>query len=185
MNWPFEMPLANRAQRSTACRLLKDELAPLMPQARFEVLDRLTRDLNVDPVSRYRSLTWGQVREMAGAGIRFGSHTVFHSILTAVTPAVAERDLTESKGRIEEEIYPSCTDFAYPNGTYNNNVIAMVRSAGYQTALTQDPGPNQESADDLQLRRIHVPPDDSKPVFASRLALGDRLPHVRAGRKGL
>ncbi|MGH9792702.1 MAG: polysaccharide deacetylase family protein, partial [Candidatus Acidiferrales bacterium] len=47
-------------------------------------------------------MTWDQIKELANAGMEFGSHTVNHPDVTQLAPADLERELAESKREIEQ-----------------------------------------------------------------------------------
>ena len=49
--------------------------------------------------------------------------------------------------------------FAYPNGTFDRAARDAVERAGYQLAVTMEPGFNDASSDRLALRRIHTETD--------------------------
>lgn len=87
-----------------------------------------------------RPLRWDQVREMVESGlISFGAHTVSHPVLSRCPPAVQEREIAESKRRVEEETGRRCTSFAYPNGKegdFGETAIDIVRRCGFGAAVT-------------------------------------------------
>jgi peptidoglycan/xylan/chitin deacetylase (PgdA/CDA1 family) len=84
-------------------------------------------------------LSWEEIKEMSQGGIDFGSHTVNHIILTNVPLKIAEREITQSKREIEEKIGKEVRHFAYPNGNYNDEIIKLVKRAGYLSAVTFGP----------------------------------------------
>jgi peptidoglycan/xylan/chitin deacetylase (PgdA/CDA1 family) len=87
------------------------------------------------------TLTWQQIAQLHGEGVAFGSHSMTHEILTAVSLAQAEQEITGSRRRMEQELGVPCGLFAYPNGDCSTEVREMVARAGYKYAfLNQDPG---------------------------------------------
>ena len=100
-------------------------------------------------------LTWGEIKEMAAAGIAFGSHTNTHPILTDISPADATRELTESRRAIEAELN-TCAWFAYPNGDWSQPVRELAAKAGYQLAFANSPGIWEASGDRFSIPRINV-----------------------------
>jgi len=87
-----------------------------------------------------QTMTWDEAREMADAGIKFGSHTVNHVILTEAPPEVVERELVESKREIEAELGREVVSFCYPNGNWSPAVREAVGRAGYRYAVTTQAG---------------------------------------------
>ena len=76
-----------------------------------------------------------RIREMLGLGITFGSHGHTHRDLTALSPSECERDLAESRARLEQ-ITGTRVDFlAYPFGAHNAGVRQAARRAGYTHAF--------------------------------------------------
>jgi peptidoglycan/xylan/chitin deacetylase (PgdA/CDA1 family) len=59
-------------------------------------------------------LTWQEVKILAQAGIRFGSHTVTHPDLRSTNPEQLEYELGRSKEVIEQNIGGPVDSFSYP-----------------------------------------------------------------------
>ena len=113
------------------------------------------------PTSELRSLmmTWEMVRALPKEGIAIGAHTVSHSILTNMEEREAEREITESKRRIETQLGEPVRHFAYPNGTrrdWSPAIISLVRRAGFETACTTVQGGNGLHSNPYELRRIEI-----------------------------
>lgn len=82
------------------------------------------------------SLTWEELRGLAGAGWEIGSHTCSHPHLPQLDEAALARELTESKARIEAELGRPCTSIAYPYGDVDARVAAATAQAGYRAGGT-------------------------------------------------
>ncbi len=67
-------------------------------------------------------MTWDQVKELADAGVEFGSHTVNHPDLTQLAPAALERELAESRREIERRTGRKAAHFCYPYGKWSRAV---------------------------------------------------------------
>ncbi len=101
-------------------------------------------------------MTWQQVEEMSAAGMEFGSHTLSHPHLRALTAEAATKEIADSKAILEKHLGKPVIAFDYPSGEYNTAVIDLVRQAGYQCAVTIAAG-NKQRADDLfTLHRTRV-----------------------------
>jgi peptidoglycan/xylan/chitin deacetylase (PgdA/CDA1 family) len=59
-------------------------------------------------------LTWREVRELHGAGVRFGSHTVTHPDLRSLGPEEIDYELGYSKETIEQKLGAAVESFSYP-----------------------------------------------------------------------
>ncbi|MEW5702801.1 MAG: polysaccharide deacetylase family protein [Candidatus Zixiibacteriota bacterium] len=96
-------------------------------------------DWDVRILGRKRSMmTWAQAREWSQAGIEFGSHTVTHADLTALSSRALERELAESRQRISDELGAPVRYLAYPFGRHHERVRAAAREAGYAAAFASD-----------------------------------------------
>lgn len=110
-------------------------------------------------------LDWDQVREMHKGGFVFGSHTLSHVSLTAVTPDEAFHQLIRSKEGIEWRLDAPVKYFAYPTGTYSDEIQELVKKSGYEGAFTVDFGRVSLKSDVYALERI--------PIFKSRYTFYD------------
>jgi peptidoglycan/xylan/chitin deacetylase (PgdA/CDA1 family) len=86
------------------------------------------------------TMTWDQLREVAERGVEIGSHTVSHPHLTRLADDELDRELSESKERIEDELGRPVRLLAYPYGEHDARVHEAVRRAGYSAAFAQWPG---------------------------------------------
>lgn len=117
-------------------------------------------------------LSWDQVREMGRSGIEIGSHGVRHWILTLLSPAQLHSELVESKKAIEEQLGHPVHGFAYPNGTYSDDVAHRIRAAGYEYGCTIWPGYVEPSSNPYTLNRLlmHNGNTYTTPLFACHMA---------------
>lgn len=115
-------------------------------------------------------LTWDQVRAMHAMGMVIGSHTMTHPNLPNAGLADAEREIRESKARLEDELSAPVTMFSYPNGgaeRYMTPAIAgLVRSAGFAAATTSRNAFAGPGSDPFALSRIQVSESLEQVVFA-------------------
>jgi len=100
------------------------------------------------------TLRWDELRELSARGVTIGSHTLTHPHLTVLSDGELERELRESRLRIEDELGAPCTLLAYPYGEHGARVRAAARAAGYEAAfgLTPDGG----ATDDFALPRVGI-----------------------------
>ena len=130
----------------------------LYGQERRRLIEDLELKLrpNVSARAADRMLTWDQVREMHGAGIEFGSHTVTHTILSRIPKSEMVRELRDSKAELSERLGTPISTFAYPNGgtaDYNSEAKDALRECGYSCAVTCCSGSNYVFSDAFELKR--------------------------------
>jgi peptidoglycan/xylan/chitin deacetylase (PgdA/CDA1 family) len=110
-------------------------------------------------------LTWDQIRNMGSQGIAFGSHGLTHVYLPNSSPAVQRVEIEQSKRKLEQELKQSIKYIAYPIGGFNDNIKSLVRTAGYQAAVTTNRGQNRLNQDLFQLNRIRFSDKDNSAVI--------------------
>jgi peptidoglycan/xylan/chitin deacetylase (PgdA/CDA1 family) len=76
-------------------------------------------------------MTSGQIREMAEGGIEFGSHAVTHRILTGLSARELERELVDSRSRIQDITGREVRSIAYPYGIADGRIVEAAEQAGY------------------------------------------------------
>jgi len=76
-----------------------------------------------------------QIRKLA-RGFDIGGHTYHHFALTRVSLEEAERDIVDVKQRLEDIIGREVLSFCYPRGRFNDEVVSIVRRAGFIGART-------------------------------------------------
>jgi peptidoglycan/xylan/chitin deacetylase (PgdA/CDA1 family) len=120
-------------------------------------------------------MSWDDARDLAGAGMSIGSHTVSHPYLARLPEAEQARELIESKERIEGELGRPVEALAYPFGTaadFDATTRRLAERAGYRLAFSLRPGVNRPGqADPLAVRRLGVGPADSPVLIRARMAL--------------
>jgi peptidoglycan/xylan/chitin deacetylase (PgdA/CDA1 family) len=125
------------------------------------------------------ALTWGQIREMADAGVDIQSHALSHPFLTRRKHRAMSDDqyaawlrteLAESKRILEKASGKKVQYLAYPYGDYDEHVAAAAGKAGYEAALTCDFGRVKKGSDPLKMKRFVI--DDKMDFAAFRKYLG-------------
>lgn len=111
-------------------------------------------------------MNWKILKELQGAGMTIASHSVDHNDLKKLKPEEVDKELTESKNILEENLGGEIKYFSYPLGTYSNQIVEEVKKAKYAAAFTVIHKVNQniKNENDLyKLPRIHI--DDEMPTF--------------------
>lgn len=70
------------------------------------------------------------------AGQELGGHGLYHSALDSVGRPLMAYEIIEDKRRLETHTQRPILMFAYPFGTWNDDVVAELRMAGYEGART-------------------------------------------------
>lgn len=112
----------------------------------------------------YDFMSWDDVRELRDRGFEIGSHTVNHPILSSLASDELERQLKESKQKIECEIGRECTCFAYPNGgnlDVSDEVINMAIDTGFRLGFKLCGSLNPSNLKPLEIDRMCVTQDMS------------------------
>ena len=120
-------------------------------------------------------VNWDEVQEMHSSGlINFGSHTKTHRILTTLSAAEIQVELSDSRDELIDRnvVSREQTSFCYPNGNCSPAIAKLVESSAYDLAVTTKKGTNDMFSDRFLLNRIGVHQDmaSTVPLFASRIA---------------
>jgi peptidoglycan/xylan/chitin deacetylase (PgdA/CDA1 family) len=90
-------------------------------------------------------LNWDEAREMQRNGMRFGSHTRSHDILSKLPYSGQLEELRESRRALESELGRAIDTLAYPVGqpdTFNDDTFKALAEARYSTAFSFYSGAN-------------------------------------------
>lgn len=119
-------------------------------------------------------LGWPEIREMARAGIAFGSHSRSHADLRRLDAGEIETEMIGSKGAIEDSLGQPVNTFAYPFGAEDARVRERAR-AHFSLACGTTLGYVGAGSDPFALERLDM-------YYFRRPALVRRLfaPDVRA-----
>jgi peptidoglycan/xylan/chitin deacetylase (PgdA/CDA1 family) len=105
------------------------------------------------------TMTWDELRGISAHGVEIGSHTISHPHLNRLSDADLEREVRDSRTRLEDELGRPCRFFAYPYGDHEDRVRAAVRRAGYEAAFALAAGADRD--DCFALPRIDLYRRDS------------------------
>ena len=83
----------------------------------------------------FATLGWPELRALAERGVEIGSHTVSHPHLPRLSDGEIERELAESRRRVEEMLGQPCRFLAYPYGEEDARCRRAARAAGYRAAF--------------------------------------------------
>lgn len=150
-------------------------LHPMAEDERRQMLDDVRAWAGAKEAARltHRPLSVEESIELAdGSLVEVGCHTVTHTPLSSISPALQQAEVIESKLFLEESLGFQINSFAYPYGRkcdYSAETISIVRQAGFDYACAAFPGAVNREADIFQLPRMQVDDCDGK-EFARRLS---------------
>ena len=104
-------------------------------------------------------MTWAQLRQLDREGlVTVASQTVSHPAdLRNLPDDQLDRELVESKAKLESELGHAVPYLAYPNGKYDGRVADRTRAAGYQLGFTEVTQPLERSPDRWRINRyVHT-----------------------------
>ena len=120
-------------------------------------------------------MTWGEVRELHGAGIAFGSHSVSHQQLTTLTVPEVEEEIRGSKETIEDNLGHPIESFSYPfafpetDRTFKRILRDLLIAHGYKNGVTTVIGTVRAESDLFFLPRLPVNSWDDSLLFGAKL----------------
>ncbi|HTT20934.1 MAG TPA: polysaccharide deacetylase family protein [Candidatus Sulfotelmatobacter sp.] len=166
--WPEQASALLRATRPITDDQLTNvigSLKHLSPKEREQYIEQLKAEAHnhrsAAEVSELdRTMSWDEIGEMDKAGVRFGSHTDSHQILTTIPRDLACEELQHSKTKLESNLGKSCKAFAYPNGDWSTETKRLVEETGFTRAVTTLRGAWTSSSDELALPRCNVSESD-------------------------
>ncbi|MBK9707742.1 MAG: polysaccharide deacetylase family protein [Acidobacteria bacterium] len=159
----IRLTLGDESSRGSAAARINSSLLLVPLDERNDAIARIAGNLGVRlptlPPNEFKALDWNSAREMAMAGIEFGSHTVTHEMLTTVIEDRLQREVNDSRAQIEDELGRPSDLFSYPNGEMNDSVREAVIRAGYRGAGCSETGFNHSKVDRFAMRRIYADTD--------------------------
>ena len=165
------LPLATRAERLAAFRVLRLRLKALAHPVAMAQVDELVAQLGGEP-ARSSVLGWDELRRLAAEGVTLAAHSRVHPLLERLDPAELDDEIEGSRADLVREIGSAPAAFAYPSGSHSDRVVERVAALGMGAAFTTIRGVNDlRRADWHRLRRINVG-GRSSPALIRAQALG-------------
>ncbi|GKY88148.1 polysaccharide deacetylase family protein [Sinisalibacter aestuarii] len=139
-------PLGSRDEKVRASRdlqrLIKVAFAadPNAGAAAVERACGTAVDPGFGPDHDFAMMDTAMMRETAARGlIEFGAHTVTHPILSKLSDADLDAEITGSVASVAEAAGRPCRTFAYPNGSYDDfddRAVTLLRASGVSASVT-------------------------------------------------
>ncbi|QDO99968.1 polysaccharide deacetylase family protein [Thalassotalea sp. PS06] len=136
IKWP-ELPETEKIR--VMLRYIKQNHRVTMPDKLAMLRQACGIDENEVTMSQSLFMDWNMLREVIANGVSIGSQTCSHQILSHLEEEQQEKEIINSKLRLEEQLGSTINTFAYPVGgehTYNQTTMNLLRKSGYQLAFT-------------------------------------------------
>lgn len=162
--WVKEIPiflLSSKSQDSKMVALTFDDAYGDFYTDVFPILKKYKAKATVYVISSFidrpNYMTKQQLKEVIDSGlVEIGSHSISHLDLPSVSSEVAKYQITQSRLDLENTYGVKVETFCYPYGFYNQNIIDMVKDAGYKAAVSEDLGTIQSKDNLFKLSRVRV-----------------------------
>ncbi len=118
-----------------------------------------------------RLMSAERLREVHGAGITIGSHSVSHLKLGESDPVIQARELRDSRSALEDLLGAEVRHLCYPFGSFDRAAIRAAAEAGYVSATTCLRGAATPRDHPLALPRKAISFGDSLAGFWWKLAV--------------
>ncbi|MCW4644234.1 polysaccharide deacetylase family protein [Bacillus safensis] len=116
-------------------------------------------------IGRPNHLTDEQMDEMMAHGISIESHTIHHLELNRLSKQQQEEELKGSKTFFDQQFSQRTRMVSYPVGRYNEETLKLAKEAGYQMAVTTEPGHAKKEQGMMSLHRVRISPGLSPESF--------------------
>jgi hypothetical protein len=77
-----------------------------------------------------------EMQELLDMGMEIGSHTVSHPVLTKLPDGDVDREMGNSRRKLEDLLGVAVTSFCYPQGRFSRRIVRRARLAGYRLCRT-------------------------------------------------
>ena len=162
------LSFANTQERRRSKRKLYPHLKTLPHWQCTKVIQQLAElgdvEIPEQPPEPYRGMSWDDARTLTARGMKIGSHTCHHRVLSAESDSDARTEIEASRQRLQQEIEHPSEVFCYPIGTYQDFSAQhgeMARAAGFSAAVSAEPGyarlPVQQPGDLFSIPRFVLP----------------------------
>ncbi len=128
---------------------------PLLDQAGFDAtLYVASKQIADTGFPGYMSMA--QIEEVYKEGHEIGAHTRTHQDLVTLSPAEKEAEIQGSRTDLLSWGVGPILSFSYPFGSYNAEVMQVVKEAGFESAASSNGGLATPDSDPYQLERFGI-----------------------------
>jgi peptidoglycan/xylan/chitin deacetylase (PgdA/CDA1 family) len=155
----YEWLTTNSDERQHAYMAIHRILQPLSVSDRDQVMTDLFVWAEVEPMGRrdYRPLTTAELIQLAQSElVDIGAHTVTHPSLPLISQSDQYAEIAGSRQRLEGMLRSRVNSFSYPYGNFTPETIDIVKTAGFEVALTSETNLVEVGSNQFQLGRLEV-----------------------------
>ncbi|MCL6593265.1 MAG: polysaccharide deacetylase family protein [Alicyclobacillus sp.] len=146
---------------------------PLLQQYQYPATLFIVADFTHDQPDRdqpFPTLTRTELQAMEASGlVDVEAHSLTHRDLATLPLAEQEREIVGSARFLESIVHHPVRYFCYPDGSYSDQTLQLLRQAGYWLAVTQHQGYANPSQGRWTLHRITVLASTTLAEFAQKL----------------
>lgn len=124
-------------------------------------------------------LSWADLEELMRRGVSIGAHARRHRPLAGLGADELADEVGGSHADLRERLPEAVPLFAYPHGSYDQDVRAAAVSAGFRAAWATTKGRNGVGTDAWCLRRIAVHATDGPITVLWKVVTGEPPPWRR------
>jgi peptidoglycan/xylan/chitin deacetylase (PgdA/CDA1 family) len=168
--WPdsagsFTRQLQGPTERRSAFLVASQRCSRLVGGDQEGAIRTIEHELEVEALTSRECpmLDWAQVKRLHREGHIVGSHTLTHPNLAYIQEDALQKELADSKRRLEEELGVPVVHFSYPSPIsephYTDRTMTGTMQAGYRTAVTCTQGLIRRGHAPLALYRLSAPPE--------------------------
>ncbi|MCP4745971.1 MAG: polysaccharide deacetylase family protein [Desulfobacteraceae bacterium] len=130
-------------------------------------------------INKKGRLSWKHIMKMAASGWNIGSKGVTGQNLTKADKGETarqyikqlEREIKDSKKILIQKLKKQCLYFAYPQGGFNDLIIALLKKHGYQAGFIRSRGSNPFYVNNFKIRLTRVDGSWDKKTFRRNLKI--------------
>lgn len=162
LDWKLDGDYSRRQLWLKLCSMLEKRGPEVQMSVLAEVASCFRLRLPGAPTEPFSAMTWGMARSLDASIIEFGAHTSTHPILSRCTVERQKQEIEQSRRVAEQELQREVTAFCYPNGLnedFTPVTVALVRSAGFTSAVKAYGGFESGESDVFRLNRVGIPAD--------------------------
>jgi peptidoglycan/xylan/chitin deacetylase (PgdA/CDA1 family)/GT2 family glycosyltransferase/SAM-dependent methyltransferase len=152
-------PTRTPEERAAAHRALIETVFPLPSAEREALMARVAAwsGLDLAPRPTHRPMLWKELKRLAERPQHtIGNHAIHHLSLPGQPAEVQRKEVAESKRTLEGLLQRPVTSFSYPYGQFSRETVAVVRDAGFDTAVTVEGRVIRPGARRLLLPRFEI-----------------------------
>jgi peptidoglycan/xylan/chitin deacetylase (PgdA/CDA1 family) len=149
---------------------LLEALKPVSSARREALTDEIIDQIGEVPHPTVRPLSIDQLQRLSASPyVTIGSHTHGHDLLTQISTKEARQTIVKSCELLRRWTGRAVRDFAYPNGDFNPDIVALAEQLGFRSAMAAYPGAWRPQHGTMRIPRLSVGRYDSLDRFRFNL----------------